>query len=105
MVTKRTPIRPRARARITDEMVDLYARGRALYATGDDERPEEEWREFLDILNELHRLIGFETWHIPDRILFEEGYEPRDDELEVARIRAALEAALAERSPSSWSAQ
>jgi hypothetical protein len=102
MTTKRTPVRARARPRVTDAMVDLYARGLALYAALGDQNWEDFDRrdEYLDILNELHVLIGLETWHITDRLLFDEDYAFGDDEVEFARVRAALEAALAERGKS-----
>jgi hypothetical protein len=105
MTTKRMPVRPRARPRVTDEMVDLYARGLALYAAiGDQNWEDFDHRdEYLDILNELHVLIGLETWHITDHVLFDEDYVFSDDEAEFARVRAALEAALAERSSGSRS--
>jgi hypothetical protein len=107
MVTKRTPIRPRARARVTGEMVDLYARGLALYAALGDQNWEDFDRrdEYLDILDRLHVLVGLETWHITDHVLFGEDYDFSDDEVEFARIRAALEAAIADRSPGGRSAR
>jgi hypothetical protein len=101
MTTKRTPVKARARPRVTERMVDLFARGRAIYAAlgdkdlGDLDGAQRD--EYLDILNELHVLVGLETWHIADRVLFDEDYEPSDDENEIMRVRAALEQALEER--------
>ena len=56
MTTKRTVLTRRAKPIITDEMIELFRRGREILAEGGDEKWEDEGgrlREFLDLSKRL----------------------------------------------------
>jgi hypothetical protein len=104
MATKRTPIgRPQVAGRITDEMVQLYRRGRAIEDADQDEISESEGGrggEFSRICVRLHSLLGRKPWQTD---VFSTRGHPQppkwvrpgeaDSWLEAIAIRAELEQA------------